>query len=232
MLIVDLPCNTSMALEKNCPSAWHSSLASSHMKSISAPALMLSPAIKREISHSTLLCWARALFYRWLSWLVYHSLLISLVCIASSSLILSPEQDNNDSNSLDLSAIENDVKIFKRASSLDLSWPAPFVPTAPVKINTSLTTAEDIYNLTNLHLAAPRIQCDASTYGRGLNIASCQEAWELLPTSTTRRTCGQRTEGDFDVPLPFKVLSREYHHTRCSAIDLTYLLAHRLAHRC
>ncbi len=159
-------------------------------------------------------------------WLVYRSLLISLVCIASSSLILSPEQDFNDSNPLDLSALDSDVKNLKRASSLDLSWPAPYVQTAPVKINTSLTPAENVHNLTNLHLAAPRVQCDASTYGRGLNIASCQEAWELLPTSTTRRTFGQRTEGDFNVPLPFRVLSCEYDHTRCSAIDLAHISVH------
>ena len=160
------------------------------------------------------------------SWVVPQNLFILLVCIASSRVVPPPEQGINNSNSLDLPVPEGDITTSKRSSSFDLSWPAPYAPTTPVKINTSLTLAENVYNLTNLHIAAPRIQCDASTCGRGLNIASCQEAWELLPTSTTRRTFGQRTEGDFDVPLPFRVLRREYDHTRCSVFDLAHILAH------
>ena len=81
---------------------------------------------------------------------------------------------------------------------------------AAIKANTSLTPVENVHNLTHPHLAAPRIKCDASTYGHGLNVASCQEVWEIFPTSTTRRTIGERTDGNFDIPLPFRVLSSEY----------------------
>ena len=154
-------------------------------------------------------------------WLVPHSLIILLICLASSIVVPSPEQVTKYSDTVDLSVPESETTPFKRTSSMDLSWPASYAPTAPVKINTSLTPAETVHNLTYIHLAAPRIQCDGSKYGRGLNIASCQETWELLPTSTTRRTIGQRG-GNFDVPLPFRVLSREYDRIQCSAIDLAY----------
>ena len=152
------------------------------------------------------------------SWLVLHKLFTSFVCLASSSVVTSSEQGTNDSSSLDLLVPEGDITTSQRPSSLNLSWPATHVPTAPVNINISLTPAEDAYDLTNIHLAAPRIQCDASTYGGGLNIASCQEVWELLPTSLTRRTIGQRTEGHFDIPLPFRVLS----HDGLCAVDITH----------
>lgn len=152
------------------------------------------------------------------SWLVPHKLFTWFVCIASSSVVTSSEQGTNENISLDLFIPEGDITTLKRPSSLTLSWPATYAPTALVNINMSLTPVEDAYNLTNIHLAAPRIQCDASTYGRGLNIASCQEVWELLPTSLTRRTIGQRTEGNFDIPLPFRVLS----HDGLCAVDITH----------
>ena len=151
------------------------------------------------------------------SWHLPHNLLIIYVCMVLSSVIISPEQGTNDRSSLDLSVPDSDVTTFQKPSSLDLSWPAPYAPTALAKNNSSLTLIGKPFNVTNPHLAAPRIQCDASTYGRGLNIASCQEVWELLPTSTTRRIFGQRTEGSFDVPLPFRVLS----HDGLCAVDIT-----------
>lgn len=143
------------------------------------------------------------------SWLLPYNLFIALISIASSSVVPSPERDITD---------------FKGTTSLDLSWPAPYAPPEPVKINTSLTPSEVALNGT-LHLAAPRIHCDASTYGQGLNIASCREAWELLPISTARRTVGRRTEGSFDIPLPFRVLSREFERTQCSAMGLACISA-------
>lgn len=150
--------------------------------------------------------------------LLLHKLFIMFVCIASSRVVTYPEKVTNDSSSLDLSVPEGDITTSRRTSSPNLSWPATYAPAAPVKINISLSPAETTYDVNNIHLAAPRIQCDASTYGRDLNIASCQEAWELLPTTTTPRTIGQRTEGNFDIPLPFRVLS----HDGLCAIDITH----------
>lgn len=51
------------------------------------------------------------------------------------------------------------------------------------------------------------VKCDGSIYGFNLNTESCLEAWSLLPKSAQRRTFGTRTEGQFNVPLPFRVLS-------------------------
>lgn len=38
-------------------------------------------------------------------------------------------------------------------------------------------------------LSTALAKCDGDTYGRGLNIASCQEAWELLPDEDGVSTC-------------------------------------------
>ena len=172
------------------------------------------------------LCPDASVVFSMASWLGPHHLFIWLACMASSSVIPFPEQGTNQSASPGPHGPESDTTTLKRTSILDLPWPVPSAQSAPAKDNTSSTPAGNVYNLTSLHLAAPRIQCDASTYGRLLNIASCQEAWELLPTSTTRRTVGQRAEGNFDIPLPFRVLSRKYDQTQCSAIDLALVSAH------
>lgn len=160
------------------------------------------------------------------SWLVAHIYFVLLVSIGSAGVELSPEQGPNDSNSLDLSTPQNEVAAFDRTSSWDLSWPAHYAPTAPVETNASLKASGTVSKLGNLHLAAPRVHCNASTYGSGLNIASCQEVWELLPTSTTRRTFGQRTEGIFDVPLPFRILSRECDRVQYCAVNIEHPCAY------
>lgn len=120
--------------------------------------------------------------------------LVLLLDLQISSAVLSPKQGADDCDSLKPLFHQKDFTTFKRSSSSNLSWLAPYAPTAPVKIKISLAASESVLNLTNVHFAAPRISCDASTYGWGLNVASCQEAWELLPISTTRRTVRQRTE--------------------------------------
>ena len=160
------------------------------------------------------------------SWLAIHHLFILLVCIVTTSVVSSPVQGTTSGDSLKPSVPESDITIFKRPSPLDLSRPAPYTPAPPAKINTSHTPAENVHNLTNLHLAAPRIQCDRSIYGQNWNLASCQEAWELIPTSTTRRTVGPRTAGVFAIPLPLRFLSGEYNDNPCSAIELAPIPAH------
>ena len=139
------------------------------------------------------------------SWIVSVNLFTFLVCIASSSVILSPEQGPNHSKSMQ-KAFSGDITTRREHRHLDLS------SNAPIKANTSLVLAEDIYNSSHPNVAASGIKCAASTYGSGLNVTSCQEAWALVPTSTTRVTIGLRTDGYFDIPLPFRVLSREYEY--------------------
>ena len=140
-------------------------------------------------------------------WLLLQNLFLLVTCVSASRFLSFLERGTNRRHSLELSFSESNITTVKKASSLDFPWPTPYVPPAPVENNISLTPAVNAQNVTNLQ-AAPTIKC-TSAYGEGLNVASCQEAWELLPTSTTRRTFGPRTEGDFDVALPFRVLSSE-----------------------
>ena len=157
------------------------------------------------------------------SWLISHKLVILLVCITSSSVVSIPTNDNNP---LESSVPGSDITKSKETPSLDLSWPAPYDPTTPVNLNTSQIQNGSVYNLTHPHLASPRVQCDALIYGHGLRVASCQEAYELLPRSMDRISVGPRSLRPFDIPLPFRFLSREYDYVQYSAIDLAHVLAH------
>ena len=143
-------------------------------------------------------------------WLVIHTLFMLLVCIASPTIVLSPEKGTNGIDSLNLSVPESHVTTLNQSSSSKFSWSAQNASTKPVRINTSLIPAGNVHNSTNLHLATSRVQCNGSTYGLGLHIASCIQAWGLIPMSSVRRTFGERTRGTFDVPLPLRLFSSEY----------------------
>lgn len=141
------------------------------------------------------------------SWIVSVNLFTVLVCIASSSVILSPEQGSNHSSKSLQVTVPGDITSRREHRHWNLS------SNAPIKANTSLMPAEDIYNSSHPNLVASRVKCAASTYGYGLNVTSCQEAWALVPMSTIRITIGLRTDGYFNIPLPFRVLSREYDYS-------------------
>ena len=149
------------------------------------------------------------------SWLVAHNLFILFVCIVSSSVVPSSEQGTS---------VADNIAKSKRNPSTELSLPGPY--STPIKVNTSQTSTENVSDSSHLNLAAPRVQCDSSLYGQRLNVASCQEAWELLPTGSARLIVGERRKGKFDISLPFRVVSREYNHTESSAIRLAHLFAH------
>ena len=142
--------------------------------------------------------------------LVIHTLFMLLVCIASPRIVQSPEKGTNGIDSLNLSVPESHVTTLNQSSSSESSWSAQHASDKPVKINTSLIPAGNVHNLTNLRLATSRVQCDGSTYGHGLHIASCVQAWGLIPMTSVRRTFGERTLGTFDVPLPLRLFSSEY----------------------
>ena len=150
-------------------------------------------------------------------WLVIHTLFMLLVCIASPRIVPSPEKGIKGIDSLNLSVPESHVTTLNQNSSLEPSWSAQHASTKPVNINTSLIPAGNVHNFTNLNLATSRVQCDGSTYGQGLHVASCIDAWGLIPITTTRRTFGERTLGTFEVPLPLRLFSGEYnpYSTRC-----------------
>ena len=127
------------------------------------------------------------------SWLVAHSLFVLFVCIVSSSVVPLPEQGTG---------VADTIAKTKRTPSTDLALPDTHTDTL----------------VTQLNLTAPRVECDSSLYGLRLNVASCQQAWELLPTGSGRRTVGLRDMGTFDIPLPFRVISGECDRTASSAI--------------
>lgn len=158
------------------------------------------------------------------SWLVAHNLLILFVCIISSNVLPFSEQGTSDSRRREQPVADNIAK-SKRALSTDLFLPDPRKSTS-IKVNTSLTSTDNASNSTRLNLAAPKVECDSSLYGQRLNVASCQEAWGLLPIGRTLRTVGKREKGKFDIPLPFRVMSGEYDHTASSAIHLPHLSVH------
>ena len=158
------------------------------------------------------------------SWLVAHNLLILLVCIVSSSVVSFSEQGTSDSRLLEQPVADNIAK-SKRTLSTDPSLPDPQI-SKPIKVNASLTSTENVSNSTHVHLATPRVECDSSLYGQRLNVASCQEAWKLLPTGSARQTVGMRDQGNFDISLPFRFISRECDCTSSSAIGLAHLFAH------
>ena len=152
----------------------------------------------------------RSLSFSMALWLVIHTLFTLLVCIASPRIVPSPKKGANGLGSLNLSVPESRVTILNQSSSSESSWSAQHASTKPFKINTSLIATGNVNNLTNLHLATSRVQCDGSTYGLGLHIASCVQAWGLIPQSSARRTFGERTLGTFEVPLPLRLFSSEY----------------------
>ena len=152
------------------------------------------------------------------SWLLAHNLFTLFICIFSSSVVTSSEQGTG---------IADNIAKSKRTPSTDLSL-LDTNTNMPIKVNTSLTSTDNRSNSTHLNRTAPRVECDSSLFGQHLNVASCQEAWELLPTGSARQTVGKRDKANFDIPLPFRAISRECDRTASSAI----CLAHPFAHVC
>ena len=142
-------------------------------------------------------------------WLEAHVLLISM---ASSNVLRHQAQVANNSHFPDLLIpnADSNITILQIPSSLDLSWPATPFPTPATSMN-MFTNAQPAVSGPAHNLTAPNVKCDGSSYGTDLSVASCQEVYNLLPKSRIRRTVGQRREGDFNIPLPFRVLSCEYH---------------------
>ena len=161
------------------------------------------------------------------SWLVAHHLFILFVCVISSSVVRFSKQGAGDSKLLEQSVADNIAK-SKRTPSTGLSLPYSHTKDTPIEFNTSLTPVESPSNSTYLSLAAPRVQCDSSRYGQRLNVTSCVEAWGLLPTGIARQTVGERGKGNFDILLPFRVISREYDRTGSSAIQFVSRICLRI----
>lgn len=57
------------------------------------------------------------------------------------------------------------------------------------------------------NLSALMLQCDAERYGDDLRYASCYEAYEQIPHLVGVLSFGPRTQGNWDVRLPYRVYS-------------------------
>lgn len=120
-------------------------------------------------------------------------LLSSFIFLASSSLL----QDyafNTPSSNLDWSIDKSDITTLRTPPWLDFSSPTTGPPLRLANLSTADTRTDastgPAANLTGDHsLSTALAKCDGDTYGHGLNMASCQEAWELLPDTDGISTC-------------------------------------------
>ena len=55
--------------------------------------------------------------------------------------------------------------------------------------------------------APPIVHCDSTTYKRDLVKASCINAISTIPDDADVLTIGDRTQGSYDIPLPFRYIS-------------------------
>ena len=127
--------------------------------------------------------------------------------------------------------LQNNTVAWSQASNLLASRiavvPSPQGPTRAftstpdqpsILFNSSLSSSLNAVELNTVEEADLRttiISCDGSKYGYNLNVASCMEAWTLLPKSFDLRSFGRRSQGRFDVPLPFRLLSCKHLVTAC-----------------
>ncbi len=125
-----------------------------------------------------------------------------LVCLASSSILQHRAQSKTDNDLFFTLVPESAIEILQPPPSLDLSWPAiRFVNvTRSTTINILLS-----HDLTASTLPAP--VCNGNLYGFNLDVASCHEAWTLIPRDTIARNFGPRGSGIFDIPTPFIFMS-------------------------
>ena len=56
-------------------------------------------------------------------------------------------------------------------------------------------------------LSTPRLQCDAIKYGHDLSYDSCYNAYKQIPNQINSISFGPRTQGNWDIHLPYRVYS-------------------------
>ncbi|KAF6217990.1 hypothetical protein HO133_006402 [Letharia lupina] len=61
----------------------------------------------------------------------------------------------------------------------------------------------------NTSLTLPTVHCDGVTYKSNLLSASCADAYRTIPRTTKLLTFGDREDGDFEVPLPYRWVSSD-----------------------
>ena len=90
------------------------------------------------------------------------------------------------------------------STALNVSTPnASFSPTPPPSL---------LSNPYSPNLTTVTIQCDGATYGDDLNLNSCVDAFEQIPHYVNELTWGPRTQGQWNVNLPWRIYSCMYDH--------------------
>ncbi|KAF6231455.1 hypothetical protein HO173_010416 [Letharia columbiana] len=105
----------------------------------------------------------------------------------------------------------------------------PPSPNLAISVPSSSTSSTlDLLNLSssanNLQLvnttANENIKCDGKYWGYHLNKASCEEAWNQMPTDNQFVSFGARRMGHFERPLPYRYLSDD----GLCAIDIDHMI--------
>ena len=97
------------------------------------------------------------------------------------------------------------------SSASDIDWP-PDASAPTVRLNFGVDPSN-----TSILANEKKISC-GQQYGRNLNLESCLQVSRVMSSNPRPKTFGERGEGTFDAPLPFRYLS---HDGRC-AIDLSH----------
>lgn len=130
---------------------------------------------------------------------LHHWLWISVLASLASTSVLRHRARSNYDNGLSLISVpESAIEILHPPPSLDLSWPATH--------SFNITRAVPLgYDKIAAALSAPI--CNGNLYGFNLDVASCHDAWMLIPRDDIARTFGLRGHGSFDIPIPFLFMS-------------------------
>ena len=132
-----------------------------------------------------------------------YRLWISLLVSLASSRVLEHRAQSNNYNDPFFTMMSNSaIEILQPPASLNLSWPAIRSFNVTRATTTNISLSHDPISGT---LPAP--VCNGNLYGFNLDVASCHEAWTLLPRDTIARTFGIRGNGVFDIPTPFSFMS-------------------------
>ena len=77
----------------------------------------------------------------------------------------------------------------------------------PANLTSSLGLLQTAHNLSE-----QRTTCDGGTYKWNLIKDECLDALATIPTDTDMLSFGDRDHGEFDIPLPYRWISRESIH--------------------
>ncbi len=185
----NLPTCATFGLPPPCPDAW--------VPGSDTALCGLSPVLHRSlyIIPSILLF---LLLFKLMPSLDYWLWISVLASLASTSVLRHRVQGTNDNGPSLTSVPESAIEILHPPPSLDLSWPA---------IHSSNITRAISLGFDQIAAAFSAPICNGNLYGFNLDVASCHEAWMLIPRDDIARTFGLRGHGSFDIPIPFLFMS-------------------------